>query len=50
MPSPSVLGWNKIDTGKWDVFWTYLPDVGAKKDVAGNVNVSMEIAENCDTK
>ena len=25
-------------------------DVGAKRDVAGNVNVWKEIAENCDTK
>ena len=26
MPSPSVWGWTKNDTGKWDVFWTDLPE------------------------
>ena len=26
MPSPSVWGWTKKDTGKWDVFWTDLPE------------------------
>ena len=50
MPSSSVWGWTKNDTGKWDVFGHIYPkqlrlvessfDVGAKKDVAGNVNVS----------
>ena len=26
MPSPSVWGWTKKHTGKWDDFWTDLPD------------------------
>ena len=53
LPSPGDWGWNRNDTGGWDVCWTTLPEatkacrvnsstVDAGKDVEDSANVSRQ--------